>query len=476
MPAQKRSYENATTNNNNNNHIIITPSEVVEAVLDDDGDDTLQRDHSNNLEEQQPPQDSTPAAAADVDGNESDRSRSSGDGEKDEFVIVKLSDIRKEVQCPICLGIIRKTRTVMECLHRFCRECIDKAMRLGNNECPACRTHCASRRSLRDDLNYDALIAALYPDIDKYEEEELAFQDEEAARNKQIQASIAQTFQRQTEALGRKRTPKSTSALRRSHGRYRDTPLRGRRNYRMTELQGSDENDDANGDAGKDSSSADERSTEVRPKRRKRWYGARFSQSSSAAAGTDGGGDENDSEVHRESMGASVGLIGPSERLAWGKGGIRSHTRHGSVSGSNGKNARNNRLSKLVDYLQSLEEKDDQLDMHLVLVSLDEQRIPGLQQPYLCCRPTLSVRHLCQYVAHQTALQASEIEIYLVKELHSKINLPSSSNSLMIDPCKDKLQVLNEQETLTGLQTQNLGHGFLSFLYLLVLDKDLDPW
>ncbi|GAY34566.1 hypothetical protein CUMW_012130 [Citrus unshiu] len=474
MPAQKRSYENATTNNNNNNHIIITPSEVVEAVLDDDGDDTLQRDHSNNLEEQQPPQDSTPAAAAaaaaaDVDGNESDRSRSSGDGEKDEFVIVKLSDIRKEVQCPICLGIIRKTRTVMECLHRFCRECIDKAMRLGNNECPACRTHCASRRSLRDDLNYDALIAALYPDIDKYEEEELAFQDEEAARNKQIQASIAQTFQRQTEALGRKRTPKSTSALRRSHGRYRDTPLRGRRNYRMTELQGSDENDDANGDAGKDSSSADERSTEVRPKRRKRWYGARFSQSSSAAAGIDGGGDENDSEVHRESMGASVGLIGPSERLAWGKGGIRSHTRHGSVSGSNGKNARNNRLSKLVDYLQSLEEKDDQLDIHLVLVSLDEQRIPGLQQPYLCCRPTLSVRHLCQYVAHQTALQASEIEIYLVKELHSKINLPSSSNSLMIDPCKDKLQVLNEQETLTGLQTQNLGHGFLLLAYQKIL-------
>lgn len=40
-----------------------------------------------------------------------------------------------------------------------------------NNECPACRTHCASRRSLRDDPNYDALIAALYPDIDKYEAE-----------------------------------------------------------------------------------------------------------------------------------------------------------------------------------------------------------------------------------------------------------------------------------------------------------------
>ncbi|KAH6794999.1 RING 1A [Perilla frutescens var. hirtella] len=54
-----------------------------------------------------------------------------------------------------------------------------------NNECPACRTHCASRRSLRDDPNYDALIAALYPDIDKYEEEELAFHEEERDRNKQ---------------------------------------------------------------------------------------------------------------------------------------------------------------------------------------------------------------------------------------------------------------------------------------------------
>ncbi|XP_022764097.1 putative E3 ubiquitin-protein ligase RING1a [Durio zibethinus] len=61
-----------------------------------------------------------------------------------------------------------------------------QGMRLGNNECPACCTHCASRRSrsLRDDPNYDALITALYPDIDKYEEEELAFHEEERTCNK----------------------------------------------------------------------------------------------------------------------------------------------------------------------------------------------------------------------------------------------------------------------------------------------------
>jgi len=38
---------------------------------------------------------------------------------------------RKLISPFLCAGIIRKTRTVMECLHRFCRECIDKSMRLG---------------------------------------------------------------------------------------------------------------------------------------------------------------------------------------------------------------------------------------------------------------------------------------------------------------------------------------------------------
>ncbi|KAM7253529.1 hypothetical protein ACFE04_021683 [Oxalis oulophora] len=59
----------------------------------------------------------------------------------------------------------------MECLHRFCGECIDKSIRLGRKECPTCRSHLASRRSLRDDPNHDALVLALFGDIDKYEEE-----------------------------------------------------------------------------------------------------------------------------------------------------------------------------------------------------------------------------------------------------------------------------------------------------------------
>ncbi|XP_040971266.1 putative E3 ubiquitin-protein ligase RING1a isoform X3 [Gossypium hirsutum] len=400
--------------------------------------------------------------------------------------------------------IIRKTRTVMECLHRFCRECIDKSMRMGNNECPACRTHCASRRSLRDDPNYDSLIAALYPDIDKHEEEELTLHEEEKARNKEIQASIAQTLHRQLEVLGRKRTVKANASatMRRSNCRYQR-----RRKYRTSEPQDSDSNEDTNENGSTGSSLADEDLTEVKPKRLKRWEG-RCSQPSSAAS-ADGVGDENDSEVNRESLGVSAALSpserlhlgasgirshtaygslsgdendsevnreslglfaalnGLSERLHWGAGGMRSNTRHGSLSGGNGKKARNSRLPKLVDCLQNLEEEDDELDIHLMLVSIDEQRIPCLQRPYLCCRPTLLVRHLCKYVALQTALQASEIEIYLVKELYSTVNMSTSKITKpgLVESVRDKLQVLKEEETLGGLGRQTSSHSHLILAY-----------
>lgn len=84
--------------------------------------------------------------------------------------------------------MIRKASTCLECLQRFCRKCIDKAIRFGyvytpilnygNNivievyrkkECPACRVHCPSRRSLRDDPKFDNIIQAFYPDLDAAE-------------------------------------------------------------------------------------------------------------------------------------------------------------------------------------------------------------------------------------------------------------------------------------------------------------------
>lgn len=166
----------------------------------------------------------------------------------------------------------------------------------------------------------------------------------------QIQASIAQTSQRQSEALGRKRTARAaaTAFARRSQGNYRN--LRGRRNFQGAEHRLSDEEEDGNHDVGKDSSSADERSIEVKPKRHKKRAG-RPSQTSAAS-------DENDAETNQASFGACSGLIRCSEILAWGKGGMRSNTRHGGLGGGIGNVSRNSRVAKLIVSLSRSDENE----------------------------------------------------------------------------------------------------------------------
>uniref|UniRef100_A0A9I9CRD4 Uncharacterized protein n=1 Tax=Cucumis melo TaxID=3656 RepID=A0A9I9CRD4_CUCME len=285
-----------------------------------------------------------------------------------------------------------------------------------NKECPACRTHCASRRSLRDDPNYDTLIAVLYPDIEKYEEEELAFQEEEKARNKQIQTSIAQTLQRQTESLGRKRSKPS-----------RRLSSRGPKSFQNhIESLCFDENEDENDyDVSKNSSSADER-MDTRPKRPRRGGPVRFSQSSSAtgADGADVGG------IEHEYVGASLGLVGSSEKLSWGKGGIRSHTRYGGTNGGAGKNSRNNRIAKLSDYVRNSENVSEE-----------------------------------EYVALETALSVDVVEICVANELQMKLD-PSTSEAIK-NPSKESVQILNEQETLSTakLKAHRLACGYLLLAY-----------
>ncbi|KAK2974110.1 hypothetical protein RJ640_002247 [Escallonia rubra] len=332
-----------------------------------------------------------------------------------------------------------------------------------NNECPACRTHCASRRSLRDDPRYDTLIELLYPDIEKSEEEELTFHEEEVTRNKQIQATIAQISRRQSEALIRKRAMGKETATA-STGRLprscRNAYAR-RKTNRSAENHGSDDNEDENEqDGNRESSSIDERITETKPRKYKRRTSARRSQPSPSAANSDVGCVEHETDASKERRGTSPGIAWSTERLAWGRGGARSHTRHGS--GSSSKGMRSTRLSKLVDYLQNLQENDNELDEHLVLVSLDNQT-PSLQQPHLCCRSSLSVKHLCEYVAHETTLQAEDVELLLVKETtntngeQSMVNIAASMDDLnslseVFDQCKVGLQTLEGQETLASLK------------------------
>lgn len=114
---------------------------------------------------------------------------------------------------------------------------------------------------------------------------------------------------------------------------------------------------------GKDSSSADER-PDIRPKRFRRRPGPRLSPALGTSS-ADGGCDEHDDSGGRETRGASPGRVGNREVLVWGKGGARSQTRHGSGSGTNGKNVKGSRITKLVDYLRNLDDKENEVSkMH----------------------------------------------------------------------------------------------------------------
>ena len=69
-----------------------------------------------------------------------------------------------DLSCPICLGPLREPMAT-ECLHRFCFQCIQTALRLGGPEkrCPTCRLKIATRRALRRDDNFEQLVTTLIP-------------------------------------------------------------------------------------------------------------------------------------------------------------------------------------------------------------------------------------------------------------------------------------------------------------------------
>jgi len=115
---------------------------------------------------------------------------------------IPIRTLNKDLTCPICLNIIHNTLTVMECLHRFCSSCISKSLRMGKKECPTCRMPCSSRRNLRPDPNFDSFIRVLYPDLEKYEQQEETrvqqINNEYVA--KAVAASVEEGMKRQKQA------------------------------------------------------------------------------------------------------------------------------------------------------------------------------------------------------------------------------------------------------------------------------------
>jgi E3 ubiquitin-protein ligase RNF1/2 len=64
--------------------------------------------------------------------------------------------------------------TVKRCLHRFCKACIAKSLRMGQKECPKCRQKMKSLRFAVADEIQRGLVKSVFPDIDREEADELA--------------------------------------------------------------------------------------------------------------------------------------------------------------------------------------------------------------------------------------------------------------------------------------------------------------
>jgi len=83
--------------------------------------------------------------------------------------------VKNVLTCPICLDLYREPVYVRECMHRFCRNCIEKIIRGPNKSCPSCRKAIGSKRELRHDMNTVLIMGSIFKDLTKY----LQMQDKE---------------------------------------------------------------------------------------------------------------------------------------------------------------------------------------------------------------------------------------------------------------------------------------------------------
>ncbi len=91
------------------------------------------------------------------------RRRNLKESEPDNLELMKhvqahLRMIKKLVECPVCLEFMEDTHVSPDCLHRFCGNCIKSSIRKCKHECPTCRIHIPTKRSVRVDREFDALV------------------------------------------------------------------------------------------------------------------------------------------------------------------------------------------------------------------------------------------------------------------------------------------------------------------------------
>lgn len=86
------------------------------------------------------------------------------------------------MSCVFCKQIFNNP-TYLKCSHRFCKDCIEKHIRLNDKKsCPICRGELATKRDSKYDLKLISLISFAFGDATGFEEQINKF-EEEAVKN-----------------------------------------------------------------------------------------------------------------------------------------------------------------------------------------------------------------------------------------------------------------------------------------------------
>ena len=100
--------------------------------------------------------------------------------------------IRKELECPICLRIMREPVISRSCGHVYCKECIEKYIRQDklSKKCPTCRIPITNRRHLVKEPILEHIIKTAFPDLEDYlkREEDVIMK---VAKKREIQEGLA---------------------------------------------------------------------------------------------------------------------------------------------------------------------------------------------------------------------------------------------------------------------------------------------
>ena len=89
------------------------------------------------------------------------------------FTSSQIERILNEIlHCNICNDIYQEPVNIKNCLHKFCKKCIEDYNRKIKKECAICRHPVETRRLMKEDLKLKQIINCLIPDIDKFREEE----------------------------------------------------------------------------------------------------------------------------------------------------------------------------------------------------------------------------------------------------------------------------------------------------------------